>query len=275
MTLESSQVAGGVITADDATKLDTANPRYGFKGLNDELKAFIGKHAQEAMPFEACGLVVNLFGSQTAIRCKNSSAFPKSNFRIHPREYEAAERCGEIVACYHSHVYRPAKASQEDMTSSESSKLPFIIVGWPTEVWNLYMPCGWRAPLIGRPFCHGVLDCYTLVRDYYHERLQIELPDFYREELWWEDGQEMFLDNFEEAGFIEVDDLQPHDGLLMQLPRHKVVCHAAVYIGDSHMMHHVPGRLSGVTVYTADAGYWARATRKIVRHREMIRRRQT
>jgi len=241
--------------------------------LNDDLKAFIRRHAQEAMPNEACGLIVKLPEGEAAIRCQNTAAYPDKNFRIHPRDFEAAERCGEVIACYHSHPYRPARATDEDKTSSEACKLPFVILGWPTDTWGFYSPCGWRAQLLGRPFCHGVLDCYTLVRDYYHERLGIELPDFYRDDLWWEKGEELFLDNFEKAGFVEVKDLQPHDGLLMQLPRHKVVCHAAIYIGDSHMMHHIPGRLSGVTVYTADAGYWARSTRKIVRHREMIERR--
>ncbi len=224
------------------------------------------------MPNEACGLIVDVDGKQTPLICANSAAYPTTNFRIHPRIIETAERAGKVVACYHSHPYRPAKPSSDDMASSEACKLPFVILGWPTDTWAIYEPCGWRPPLVGRKFCHGILDCYALVRDYYHEVLQIELPDFHRDDLWWESGrQELFLDNFEKAGFVQVHDLQKHDGILMQLPRFKVVCHAAVYLGDSHMLHHFPGRLSGKTVYTADAGYWARSTRMIVRHRQMMR----
>jgi cell wall-associated NlpC family hydrolase len=253
----------------DAGKLAGEGAGSPFGGLSDDLKAHIRLHAQEAMPNEACGLVVDA-GDRVAVRCPNSSAFPASHFRIHPRDREAAERLGQVVACYHSHVYRPAKVSDEDKTSSEACRLPFVVVGWPTDVWALYTPCGWRAQLEGRPFCHGVLDCYSLVRDYYRERLGIEVPDFYRDDLWWERGEELILDNMEAAGFAEVADLRPHDVLLMQLPSQKVVCHAAVYLGDGHMLHHVPGRLSGVTVYTANAGYWARSTRKIARHRSLI-----
>jgi cell wall-associated NlpC family hydrolase len=273
MPLESSGQPRAVTTEPGAGNACGEAEACGDRPLQPELKEFIRQHATEAMPNEACGLILEVDGDQVPVRCKNSSSFPQKNFRIHPRDFDAAKRQGKILACYHSHVYQTARPTLPDMTASESTQLPFIILGWPTDVWGFYAPCGWRARLEGRPFCHGVLDCYTLVRDYYHERLQIELPDFYRDDLWWQRGEELFLDNFEKAGFVEVGDLQPHDGLLMQLPRHKVVSHAAVYVGDSHMMHHIPERLSGTTVYTANAGYWARSTRKIVRHREMIRRR--
>ncbi len=274
MPVVASEAQGGVQTAGGAIELSGGALRAPLGALNADLKRFIREHAQKAMPEEACGLIVNRGGEQIAVRCLNSAGFPRKSFRVHPRAFEAAEKQGKVIAVYHSHPWRPAAATDEDKTSSEACKLPFIILSWPTDIWDFYAPCGWRAQLIGRPFCHGVLDCYTLCRDYYAEVLKIELPDFYRDDLWWNKGdEELFLNNFEKAGFVEVNDLLPDDGILMQLPRHNVVCHAAIYLGDGHMLHHIPDRLSCRTVYTADAGYWARATRKIVRHREMIRRR--
>ncbi|EOA1244308.1 phage tail protein, partial [Escherichia coli] len=50
--------------------------------------------------------------------------------------------------------------------------------------------------LTGRRFEHGVTDCYTLFRDAYH-LAGIEMPDFTREDDWWRNGQNLYLDNLE------------------------------------------------------------------------------
>ncbi|ENM6829397.1 phage tail protein, partial [Escherichia coli] len=50
--------------------------------------------------------------------------------------------------------------------------------------------------LTGRRFEHGVTDCYTLFRDAYH-LAGIEMPDFHREDEWWRNGQNLYLDNME------------------------------------------------------------------------------
>ena len=50
-------------------------------------------------------------------------------------------------------------------------------------------------------FFHRVLDCYTLVRDYYHRERGIELLDFEREDDWWHKGQDLYMQGFERAGF--------------------------------------------------------------------------
>ncbi|HHE2827529.1 TPA: NlpC/P60 family protein, partial [Escherichia coli] len=52
-------------------------------------------------------------------------------------------------------------------------------------------------------FEHGVTDCYTLFRDAYH-LAGITLPDFAREDDWWRNGQNLYLDNLAENGFYRV-----------------------------------------------------------------------
>ncbi|KAG0739940.1 hypothetical protein G6F24_017181 [Rhizopus arrhizus] len=39
-------------------------------------------------------------------------------------------------------------------------------------------PCGYVAPLEGRQFAHGILDCYSLVRDFYALELGITLSQY-------------------------------------------------------------------------------------------------
>ncbi|MEQ7735006.1 hypothetical protein ABQG64_01145, partial [Escherichia coli] len=92
--------------------------------------------------------------------------------------------------------------------------------------------------LTGRRFEHGVTDCYTLLRDAYH-LAGIEMPDFqaqqastirikamgflsgkrilvtgvasklsivdfHREDDWWRNGQNLYLDNLEATGLYQV-----------------------------------------------------------------------
>ncbi|PXV60652.1 NlpC/P60 family protein [Dyella jiangningensis] len=128
-------------------------------------------------------------------------------------------------------------------------------------------PCGYQAPLVGRSFHHGVLDCYTLVRDFYARELGIELPDFARPDGWWDDGHSrLYMDNFRAAGFEPVPEgalLERGDIILMAIRSgNDTPNHAGVYLGDSQMLHHMYGRLSSRDVY---GGWYRECTRLVVR----------
>ena len=66
----------------------------------------------------------------------------------------------------------------------------------------------------------------------------LDLPDFVREDSWWIKGQNLYLENFEKAGFIETDKLEYGVGLLMQI-NSPVPNHAAVYIGNNQIIQHL------------------------------------
>ena len=124
-------------------------------------------------------------------------------------------------------------------------------------------PSGFVAPLVGRPFSHGVLDCYALIRDWYKQERGIELPDFERRDEWWLHGQDLYMQNFAAAGFAPITGpMQVGDVVLMQI-RSPVANHAGVYIGNGHIMHHVARRMSSRDVYD---GYWQENTRMVVRY---------
>ena len=74
-------------------------------------------------------------------------------------------------------------------------------------------------PYVGREFVHGVVDCYSLVRDWYAREWGIELRDYDRRDQWWDHGENLYLENFQKEGFhkIPVEELQRGDALLMQL----------------------------------------------------------
>ena len=121
---------------------------------------------------------------------------------------------------------------------------------------------------MGRSFHHGVLDCWSLCRDWYARECGLTLPNPERRDKWWEDGHsDLYMSNLADAGFTVLPDgavPQRGDLILMQVQsRNGVPNHAGVYIGDGLMLHHMYGRLSSRDVY---GGYWREVTRCIARH---------
>lgn len=221
-------------------------------------------HAQEVAPSECCGLIVEIDGELVYRQCTNIAAEPRDRFVIPAEEYADAEDSGKIVMVAHSHAFKPAKASQADLVGCERSGLPWLIVNHPTGDYQIIKPTGYRAPLIGRPFCAGSLDCYELVKDWYAEKLNIILPDYVRPEGWEQSGKSILLENFEAFGFkrIEVSEVRHGDCFLMQAGA-TIVNHCAVYIGDGMILHHVRDQLSGRDVY---GGFWRKCTTHALRY---------
>ena len=225
------------------------------------------KHAEETFPNECCGLAIVFKGKLKYIKCSNMLS--GDAFCIPAEEYAKAEDLGEIVGVCHSHVNILPEPSQADLIACETSSVPWLIVSYPLKTFNIIHPTGYKAPLIGRIFYHGVLDCYTLVQDYYKETLGIELSHFHRDNLWWDSGKDLYMDNFEKEGFViipSINDIKVHDSLLMTIGS-SVVNHAAVYIGDNMILQHCTNRLSSRDIY---GGYWRKCTRHIVRHKSLL-----
>lgn len=234
--------------------------------MNEKTLQDMREHAAQEYPRECCGVVIVVRGKERYVPCRNM-ADTKEHFVMNPEDYAAAEDLGEVLAIVHSHCNLPPIPSQPDLVGCELSGKPWVIVSWPTGNVYAFEPSGYKAPLIGREFHHGVLDCYALCRDYYKERLGIELPDFPREYEWWLKGQNLYLDNFEEAGFVRVDPstLREHDAILMQLAS-PAPNHAAIYIGDNLVLQHVMHRLSSRDVY---GGWYRKCAVAVVRHRSL------
>ena len=116
--------------------------------------------------------------------------------RVRAAVEAAAEDAGEIVMVCHSHPFASPQPSAADRAMCELTRLPWLIVNHPLGDVCAFVPIGYRTPLLGRPFVHGVHDCYSLIRDHYAWELGIELPDFPRAERWWEQGGEMTPEDF-------------------------------------------------------------------------------
>lgn len=221
-------------------------------------------HASEAAPQESCGLIVIIDGIQQYRRCRNISLNGADTFIIHPEDYAAAEDEGEIACVVHSHPFASPEPSQLDRMACAQGSIPWLIVNHPVGHHTLTLPESYQPPLVGREFVHGVFDCYALVKDYYQQECGIALPHYERNDEWWRAGKNLYMDHFGEAGFVRVDGApEKHDVFLMQI-RSPVPNHAAVYLGDEMILHHLYNRLSTRDTY---GGYWQYVTTLQLRHR--------
>lgn len=238
----------------------------------------IKAHAEEEYPKESCGLIIVFKGKEKYVPCRNRSK-GLENFVLHPEDYAKAEELGQVIGIVHSHPDETNLPSQADLVSCEATELPWHIVHVNSDTGEpvagdirSFEPRGYKAPLVGRVFTHGVLDCYALIRDWYSQEQGIILPEFDRPDQWWDDGHsDLYREGYAKAGFSRVcvgapersDQLQVGDGILMQIRSgNGVPNHAGVYIGDSRIIHHLYGRLSSVDIY---GGYYRETTTEVLR----------
>lgn len=248
------------------------------------LKA-MSDHALAEYPRESCGLVLRQGTKEKYWPCLNSAASPSQHFSISPEEYAQAEDAGEVVAVVHSHPDVSVMPSEGDLASCEATGLEWVIVRVDLDIMTnqvsvietySWRPNGWQAPLVGRSFHYGTLDCWSLVRDWYREELGEELCDFHRgHDNWWNDMDSDFSPyesqaNYDKAGLEKVTDgtLLRGDMIFMQVrSRAGKPNHVGVLVDDQHgiMLHHLYGALSDRVIY---GGYWQETTRFVLRKKK-------
>ena len=221
-------------------------------------------HARAEYPREAVGLVVSLRGTPSYVPCRNQSEEP-DHFILHPEDYVAAEDLGDIIAVVHSHPDAGPEPSLHDIASHAVGRMAWWIVGLQdgAATWH-EMPAAGEMPLEGRTFIHGVIDCYTLIRDYYRQERGVTLMDFHRKDDWWHSGENLYVENFTKAGFVEVDTPSNGDVILMAIGS-PTPCHGAIWLDGDVLLHHLYSRLSCREVY--GAAYRERTTH-ILRHKD-------
>lgn len=225
--------------------------------LTDAVRQAAIEHSEAEYPREACGLVIIQRGRQVYVPCRNL-ALDQDQFIIDPEDYAAADQRGEVIAVVHSHPNLPPIPSQADRVACEASGLAWHIFSPHTGEWGALYPTGYTAPLVGREWAFGTLDCYSIIRDWYRQERCTELPDFHRVDGFWRRGENLYMDNFRHAGFYEipVNDLQAGDVILMTNGS-PMPTHGAVYLGDGMILHHVQNRLSSREIY---GGIWQQNT---------------
>lgn len=242
--------------------LDSLRPDF----FTDELEAEFAEYAMSQYPNEACAFILD----GVLVPVPNVSANPTEEFEL---AYEDALIMPEAQGFMHSHPDGDLWPSALDMQTQITWAKPFAIVTTTEDSCSKSLWWGDHTlslPLDKRPFIHGVLDCYALIRAEKFQRDGIILPDYPRNFEWWERSlgdkvENLYEDNFRDAKYEQVDSneaLQEGDIIFMKIHT-DVVSHAAIYTQNGLILHHLRDRFSR----EEHASTWKKFIEKVVRYR--------
>lgn len=206
-----------------------------FQEFEDQIKS----EAVSQFPKEAVWLI-------TKVGCRmveNVSSDPTMFFEV--RQQDTAKALSEgLLAVVHSHAGGLHAPSAADMRGQAGSGVPWGLV--LTDGTSCSDIVWWGdsvepQPLVGRPFRHGISDCYALVRDYFRTERGITLRDFPRDWEWWSNGQDLINDGILPAGLrpVPMSEARPGDIWIAQI-RSDVPNHTGILL-EGGLALHQPG----------------------------------
>ena len=231
------------------------------KRISDQIK----KQAVKEYPNECVGIAVKSEKGYKYIKLENLAADKINDFAISPEvliDYD-------VRAIVHSHcdVNEP-EPSGKDIQSQIDCGIPFGIVAVRSDKSVsdvMYFPAD-NIDLIGRDFRNGPSgtdnkgDCYAIIKDFYKQEMNKDIPDFPRYNDWWKNGENLYLDGFSRAGFKDISEqiksgkeILKGDVGLMAI-NSSVPNHAVVMLDNQLMLHHLANRLSR----TEPIGRWSK-----------------
>jgi proteasome lid subunit RPN8/RPN11 len=216
--------------------------------LDEQVVTSMREVAKELWPKECCGVIVD----GRFIVQENIAKDPAISFEIDQKVWATHDN---IQAIIHSHCAPRygINPSELDMTIQIDTDIPWGIMhatkDWASRpLW--FGEFRLDQPLVNRPFIHGVLDCYSLIRSYYWQQRSVTLPEYPRDDGWWLKGKDLYVDNFAKAGFSRMDpeDMETGDVVIFCMKGDKPH-HAGIYLEGGQLLHHLAGRTSCTDAY--------------------------
>ena len=232
--------------------------------LTEEIKYDIKIHAKEEAPKECCGFILNNAGVFKA----NNASKEENKFKIPPEDFLSASKIGDILAIYHSHPKsEKAKFSEYDKFNSVLHDYIYVLYALKDNSFSIFNPSlSSFNRYVGNSFKIGESDCYSLMRDFYKNELNIILNNYHRDDKWQSYLGKLFDGKFEEEGFIEVDELKTYDCILTKNRKNINSNHIMIYLGNNLILHQPPKAYSRIEEYTEKH---KKITNKIIRHHEL------
>jgi hypothetical protein len=137
--------------------------------------------------------------------------------------------------------------TDEIRTEMNDNNLAYTIISKDKDHSKSYLPDRYfeKVNYENRIYIYGMLDCYTLIRDYFREKYNVWVPaNIDRQFGWWHNGRNLYVDMYEPYGFHETFEKIKIDDVLIFKFDKGMPSHSAIYIGNGMMMHHMLGRFS-------------------------------
>lgn len=231
--------------------------------LTDKLKQELKEYSISGKPEEVCGLFLKNVNNISFYKCKNISYHKKEHCILNPLDYVKASKLGKIIAHFHSQDEK--FPSLLDSINAFNHNIYSIIYSWKYDVFSILEPK--LKEYLGLEYSSGENDCYSLVRNYFKNELNIELKDYNRKGKWWEYDPTMILDNFSEEGGIPISygDIKKNDVIVFNLDG--VVCHFAIYLGGDFVLHHPYNDISVISELTEN---YKKRIAMVIRHKDLF-----
>jgi proteasome lid subunit RPN8/RPN11 len=215
--------------------------------LAHKIKQEILQHAKEDFPRECCGVLVEDRNETRYIRIKNISRSLNS-FLMDMEQYDNIEKIYKVVSIVHSHTGLDSEPSVADKVSCAQSGLPWLIVCYPEGIETWLRPEEIKLPYEERTYVLGVVDTYTLVKDFYKCEFNIELPY----PLHWLENNSYDLETWNQLGFYLVKAERERGDIQVIATRypHVVPNHLAIYLDNGYIIHHPREKISGKIEYS-------------------------
>lgn len=209
--------------------------------LTPELAGAVRRAAALGAPYEVGGAIT----PEGLELLPNLDPHPDRHYRCDEARLLQLRSESRLLGLFHSHPNGPDCPSEMDMRAQLSWGIPFVICA--TFGTAALAPFEWgdiasQPPLLGRPFRHGVTDCYEIIRDWYYQERSITLPAIPRSWEWWNQGRNLYTELYSQAGFrrIDLSEVGVGDVALFSM-RSTVPNHAGVLLENGLMIHHASG----------------------------------
>lgn len=226
-------------------------------------KREIARLSAEDPANEACGFVLE---DGSVIRVPNVSKDPAGSFEISANDYVRADLCG-IRGVWHSHSELDGFSPLDQQVLAQDS-VPWAVYCHRTGTFTQCDPDS-IAPLIGRPFCFGVYDCYSLVSDFLSEQ-GVALPQWPRGKWgeWNTPNFKPFDEEAERVGrYVTNGCYQAGDILLFNLGDHSGhTDHVGVFTDSRNFLHHPANGKSRRQTF---GRFWVKYLNSVVRPHEL------
>ncbi len=200
-------------------------------------------HAIAEWPQESVGVLRRESDCLEYERLENRSRTPELTWEALPEELI------DSLAIVHSHPSGSEWPSRSDLECQAAAGLPFAVVPVVETNCNpalrVLSPFWWpdtERPYLGRPYRHGVTDCYTLVRDWYQRERGLSLPPVAYGWGWHESdpGLNLYSVWSRREGWTEVEPsvAMPGDLVMLSMSDAGVADHAGVLLEDGLLLHH-------------------------------------
>lgn len=210
-------------------------------------------HAEEQYPLESCGYYRRSDDTISYVPCRNAHDEPEEAYEIDDADFARDFAAGRVAAVIHSHPEGPEYPTSDDMASCEELDVPYVIIpvfqktssdGDVIAADRSFTLGDPDVPeLIGRPFRHGVTDCYSLIKDWYLLERNVRLPEYPRDWAWWDGDEDLYTMFFAEAGFrpLRSGEIPREGDVFLACVRSKRINHGGIYLGNDLILHHTTG----------------------------------